>query len=472
MPFKTLLNTCYGTAFIVTAILSGSVSSVHAQQTNDGIGKTLFIHPKNIPDYNKYSRLESCLVAVNRVADSVEIATDWNNHTVYDTLPFNPDSKTSEIALNLARFCKDRFANSETASEIMSHFHLAVVLGEFGEAKNLLNKRLAQLPVTNVSVRQEMLFRAINIYINARPMAVGPAEELLAVLDTLDGSSLENLFRFNNQIATYARSLMDTAVLKRAVGAMHRILAKIPQDQKETPHGRSLVQATIDAEAPLLLSILRDSGSIVYTARLFSRYVVASGRSLEQASIAPIGTTPKPLEGKFWYNKKTEATVYPRSGRVSLVLMNVRHDCDLKSCANSYRTLERLSKRFSDKMDVILVGQTQGFFGLEKSPPPEKEANQVSEYFLKNLKVPAVMLVEETEFYKRKEPDGRRFNNATESQTNYSIFYPLDRYQIPPPPPTLYVVNGKGAVVYKILLTSTFEREITALIAILLERGE
>ncbi len=432
--------------------------------------QTLFELPVNRADYTQYTSPEACLAAAQRVSDSTQIAVAWETPVARDTMPYNPTRQQTANAIVVAQMCRERYVAQSTPSELMTHFELALLAGDDSVARALLERRLALFTTPSDEGRQVVLQHAFSAYLRAKPIRVAAAEQILNVLDTLTGMPPEFRFQMHNDIANFARSILDTVVLRRHFEAMSTILRNSSDSLRQSATGRSFVQAIVNAEMPLLLPILRDSGVIVYTARVFARYVAASGRSLTPAAIAPIGTRPPPLQGKFWYNRGGPDVSHPAANKVSLVVMGVRHDCDFTRCGNSYKTLERLVRRFSGDLDISLVAQTQGFFGLRLPKTPKEEADATNDYFLVNGKLPGALVIEDTKFTKRPAPDRRRFNELTENQIAYAVRYPLDRYQMPAPPPTVYVVAPDGTVAYSLMLVSTNERELVAVLAALLER--
>ncbi len=121
------------------------------------------------------------------------------------------------------------------------------------------------------------------------------------------------------------------------------------------------------------------------------------------------------LYAKFWYPSGVDLSQYPRLGKVSLMVSLPAGE----GMRNIFMEpiivaqIRRLKAKFPD-LDILLSYRTQGFFDVVEPPTPAQEAVLADSLWLRFHKLPAILLVEETPFWRLPAPDRRRVDEYTE----------------------------------------------------------
>ncbi len=118
------------------------------------------------------------------------------------------------------------------------------------------------------------------------------------------------------------------------------------------------------------------------------------------------GRPAPPIEADVWFHRADSAAAYPRNGMVSLVVF-VDERCGAK-CYGAYDVLRRLKQRFGERLDLVLVTNTKGYFRERAPLEPVAEAAVLRGYFLDRLKLPAALAVTNPPFVTLPPPDRRR----------------------------------------------------------------
>jgi hypothetical protein len=433
----------------------------------------MFTWPVDHADYTTYHSPEACLAAARRVQDSLVRVRNLASGARADTMAFVPAQAELPGVVDVVTRCGSRFTLDNTPPESWSAlYRISLMRGDDAGAAVILDRQLAHITQTSLPQQAAILNTALDITLDVHPVRAATADGLVARLDTLPDVPVRLRLMAHAAVAQYALTVLDTARLRHHAAAIDRMLDGLTPEVRRDFSVQQLIARMPLYRTVAAAGMLRDSGAVTFTRRLLKSNARASGvpaGSAAQAQ-APVGEHAATLEGTFWYHRVGN-TPHPAPGKPSLVVFDLRHDCAYNRCASSYAVLRRLGARFGDTLDVTLVAQTQGFFAERRPQQPAQEAEAIRHYVFDQLHLPGTLVVEQTAFTVRPDPDGRRFNAATANQRAYHR-QALDRYASPPYTLPVYVVASDGTIVYATPpqngLSPEIERGITAIIEALL----
>ncbi|MBX6330251.1 MAG: hypothetical protein IRY91_00240 [Gemmatimonadaceae bacterium] len=397
--------------------------------------QTRFAWPDDTGDVARYTTVEECLAAVERVRS---YTTRWS--AVWDdTLPLTPERATAPLpdaVVGTARRCGARFAAvTAPVTDFAPLLQLYLLADRDTDAMTIVRRRLERVPrgalreraaVLDSAVRGLLLYSFGGPGLRAQPARRAVAESLLVEANRLPDSVWSTEARAVALIPLLgaAERAGDTAMVQRTAQRYLDILAGVPPALRRAPiylTGRLIGYAAdvIMNEAALEDSLRR--GTAPYVALQRALWARASSGNPDAPRFA-IGEPAPRVEGDFWFGRDTTAAPRPTPGKVGLVVY-LDSDCrdfSLGACWPAYAALHRLAQRFPT-LEVTLMARTHGFFSRMAPPTPAEEAQALHEWWQEFHHLPGALAVTTTAFTRVEAPDRRRIDRPVANETHYAF---------------------------------------------------
>ena len=179
--------------------------------------QTRFAWPDTAVDVAKYTVIEQCLAAANRIRGGLFWQSDrivWR-----DTMPadvqgaLRPDpAPVTEAAVRCAARFPEPTANLHDFAPLL---RLYLVAGRDADAKALVDRRMAAVPAAGTRERAAVSDSAVDIYLRAQPQRLDAAEQLLVTRARGAGDRLDRLELYA-RLVDAAQNAGDTARARRA----------------------------------------------------------------------------------------------------------------------------------------------------------------------------------------------------------------------------------------------------------------
>jgi hypothetical protein len=139
-------------------------------------------------------------------------------------------------------------------------------------------------------------------------------------------------------------------------------------------------------------------------------------QALEQEVTGGYDVTAPPVDAAFWFNRP-DTIARPAAGHVTLVsLVKGMEEAETRVMLAPVRRI--MERHPGDRVEAVVVTATRGSFLYSANMlSPRQEADDVWRYLRDELRVPAILAVEQTRFQKR--PDGVLIPQATATRTRY-----------------------------------------------------
>lgn len=457
---------------------------------------TLFQPPDTAVDLSRYRNMEMCRAAVERVAKWVHNEEYFVTGVWRDTIPTEPklfqvggpplpvearesakeclqsaaipysvdpgdpwdhsffvalvyDAGFKERAIDLI---KERMATFNLASDSAVVAAIDTISGYMGKL-NPPPWELIQIieeeyvpRIMDVRYRIDALFELAALYVHVdSAKSYEYAARMLQVVQSLDEQEYEKLRRESKYKGLFRSEQNEIA---------DRLLA-------------FFLEATGDEPA---LDSLRSSTD-AYVRHKKELWGLVN-REPAEAYPVPIGERAPEIEADFWLGCDSPCGPRPTPGRVSLVIpysfytapAEVCRDAD---CLRWMATLRRLEKRFPE-LETTIVDRTRGAYAYMRQTP-EKEA-ELTRQWLDQRGIRAALAMAETQHWYLPEPDGRRINQLTANEKNYSFGGRWNRITEPDSDVWALLFDREGRLVEITEMRAKNEIHLTRLIEVLLER--
>jgi hypothetical protein len=403
--------------------------------------QTRFAWPDTTVDVSKYTIVDQCLAAVNRVKEG-QIALGrqgvWR-----DTMPHDSQELMKPLPAPVAQAavrCAARFdPRTAKLTDFAQLMELFLVADRDAESKALLDRRLTAITTKGTRERIAVEDSAVLIYLSVVPRRLDAAEQLLVGrarggADRLDRMAL--YFRLMNA----AREAGDTSRSRRVAKWVVAVADSLTPDEREsdkftkmgTDGGNLVVFAAmfeIVGSKTLTDSLRHSTMAMVNLLRtLWSQYT----KERLEALPFPLGERAPTITGDYWYPREASGEKHPAHGHVSIVEFvdasrlygSCMNDAPWSAipdfCVANWYFLRRLSNRFPG-LDITLVLGTRGNFLHAPPPSPAEEAelyhNWIDPYHIKG----AVLSATARPFWNLPEPDGRRVDKPAPNSVAYSF---------------------------------------------------
>lgn len=435
-----------------------------------------------------YRTPEECLVAVARVRDSVTAASRvWR-----DTVPSTPEEAAAPLpaaVVQAAERCGARLlAAIDTAPRagFGALFQLALLAGRDADARRIAAGWLQAVGSKPGPGRAAALDSIASSYLGATydrkgALRAQPARFELAephLDELLKMSAAEALWR--TRLSAYvhffqaAQSADDSVRLDRAAQGLKAITASLTAAERRRDNFDQAAKWAFAALRVLERRPLLDSlryGTAGYVSLLKRQWAIASGETPDAMKL-PVGQPAPAVEGRFWFGADS-GTTRPAKGKVSLIVFLNSHEtrystqlevgcAGLAKCSVAYGMLRRLAQRYPE-LQITLVSRTFGYLGELEPPTPAAEADSLRSSWLGRQRIPAALVVAETDFWRLPGLDRRRIDRDRPNETRYTFGR---RWQVTSG--SAYVIDPEGTIVdVGSMINRTEERRLDALLAAL-----
>jgi hypothetical protein len=382
-------------------------------------GQNLFAAADSAPRYERYGTPAACVAAVRRL----EVRARWGQNP--DTLPYNRAVTLPPAAVELARSCLRRFRPAAETPDSLARrnapaiFRLAAMVGNDSVAASSLESTLSEQRLKADSL--DLLFTAAAVSAAGRPVHLALARTLAARLDRLGavGERATGWWMSQHQLPLQAAlAELDSAAIAGEAAALLANIGALPKAMVAA--GIYDVQFSgVQALAAEMLPAINAGQVDSAVARLIRRggEILTPG-ALEAsrlgAALPLLGKSAPPLAADFWFGRPAGDTLFPRSGRVTLVQY-----LDSRCSFCDYSVLRRLKQRFGDRLDLVLVVETKGHFRSHPPLDPAREAELLRAFYLDFHRLPAILAVSTTPFTRHPAPDRRRVDQKVPAVERY-----------------------------------------------------
>lgn len=379
-----------------------------------------------IPDPDGFSRYwaGSCIEATHR-------SDDFYWRARQDSFKYTARSDTAlEGARQFARLCLDEIDTSSLdARDYLPLAGLYFLLDDDESARKILDRRLALPDVQSAEPRSWLLARIVNLALGASPARATIARSYIAQFDSLDRQSAgSNMILAYSALLGYYRGVWDepnmTGIAERMISigkeltnqdrevygvvlfSAYRTLAEIAGAKT----GDSILPKAVLSRAAREIGRLRDvERSLRYALTIFRAY----------------GTRAEEIDADYWGRKSVEGPL-PSPGKVTVVAFNLSRQ--------TVPVFRRIQENFSDRVDVVAVTSTRGYFRSVGPLSPEREVELLSRHFIEELGFSGNWAIDETEFMRF--PDGRREPQETANEAAYRARFGA----------RVIIVDGEGVI--------------------------
>ena len=394
----------------------GVLSSAALVALVPGAGaQTRFAWPTREPTYADYD-VEECAAGVQRA----RAYAAWGARD--DTLSPRARQLAPEYpaAVATAKQCTAHLVLAQLPTQAQpTLLRLSLVAGDDTTFMAGVHASVASVPAP--AERAARLSDAASLLLDAHPTRLSLADTLAQALDGLGGPASRAASGVYAHIMTSAHDQRDDARaardLPRALNAVAAYLQFDSVRLRSRPVERAFITIGVAALQGLGTRdrVLSEQGPTAFLDSVrhgLAAQVVANhlhgpdSAGVVQAGLKGGGRPAPPIQTAFWFSRPDTAVTYPRTGMVSLVVF-VDERCGAP-CYAAYGTLQRLKQRFGERLDLVVVTSTKGYF--RELPPlePTAEAAVLRAYFLDRLELPAALAVTNTPFVVLPQPDRRR----------------------------------------------------------------
>ena len=403
--------------------------------------QTRFAWPDTVVDVSKYTTVEACLAAAQRVQSgqyALHSKIEWR-----DTMPSDIREPLRPLAAPVTQTavrCAARFDQRSAKLTDFAHLmQLYLYADRDADAKALLERRIGAISAKSTKEHIAVEDSAIGIYLDAQPRRLDPAEQLLIARARSGGDRLDRLALYSRLMDASANA-GDTARARRTALMLVATADSLTPSERESEKFTKLgmfggnvvvfgAMQQIVGVKTLVDSLRHSTMAMVGLMRtMWSTYT----KERPEAFPLPIGEHAPPVTGEFWFPSTAATEKHPAPHHVSVVqfldasahngacLGNGSWGVATDGCTFVWSSLRRLSDRFPG-LDVTFVVGTRGDFLYAPPPTPAEEAalyhNWIEPYHIKG----AVMSVTTRPFWNLPAPNGRRVDKLTPNSIAYSF---------------------------------------------------
>jgi hypothetical protein len=407
--------------------------------------QTRFAPRDTAPHVERYQSPEECVVAAERVTSQLRMA-----------LPFWPDSmpftrselldSVPEPVVTVVRRCIQKFnPDSVNILDYDLWMRLYLMIGKDNIASSLAQRRLAMVEwdaKDSLNDRNTVLLTIIERYGLAKPIRLSLLKGVKSYYEGKNRpAKVEQLLTGYNVLFQYHKNANDSVTARSLANDIVAVSQQMTDADKSTSfyirRGQSIVANALDfLSHAALLDSLRKS-PVAYVAAKQANWNKAGG---SQGSSMPtaIGKKASPLIGEFVFSPNGEPLaasspiVRPTPGKVSIVVF-LYGGCRAESpvspgaktrpsfsaqCQDTYAVMHRLAREFPE-VEMTIASKTLGYVGDTRPLTPAEEADVMKSWWLGYHKLPATLVVANTEFFRIEGYDRRRIDLPVENTTNY-----------------------------------------------------
>lgn len=440
-----------------------SVVAVAVIGASDVRGQTLFARPDTTPNYPSYRNIGECWSAAIRITNTYESIRDsiWRD-TLSDSVRHEIASRRlltrrPESAIDTANMCLRKF-DADTATFLSPGSGALIVKILLIAHRDQDARRFAQRALDSMRKKSEkdyktMLFKLMSEYGHARPIRYDEAKQYyVRGLTAFKGDSLYYSIDVARMMNDFSDALNDTAMRDSARRIAIRLNdATSEEERRNSPGWRSRLSDLATYVASIGQGEALDSLTIsnlayeLWYANTVKRRVVG-GDSVTRAEMTEkLEKGKMKIQGEHYYIATTATSpnasshglatytsegVLPKgtlpikntisyiTAMPTLCQTQARSNEDGKSqpalgTCHSYAAHIRDIKRKFPDIEIIGLSNTYGTVGPLGPLTFDENADTLAKLFLGFHRLPARLVVENTQFYFMAEPDGRRIDIDT-----------------------------------------------------------
>lgn len=470
--------------------------------------QTRFAKRDTVPDVSKYVTMEDCMIALGRITKSEELKLPYWPDTIElvggEELKPLPVAAQDFTARCIAKFNPD----SVDLDSYIYWIRLYLSAGNDKTAQ-LIAKRIIDLSSWDSQDSSKLLSRTIGNVLSEYTKALPRRTELArSLIDFyLEGAnqpiSLEHRVGLYFSKASQELANGDTATARVWANKILSIIDSSANSARDSVFMKKQASSSIAAardiiERDVLMDSLRVSGQAYATLKRSIWKDIPDGPAKEHINM--IGEKARPLVGEFIYSRNGErlngpvslagasspSTVsYPTSGKVSLVVFlyggcreespsignpGKERDSYRTMCLDGYTILHRIAKRYPE-LDITIVTKTLGYLGWVGPLTPEDEADSLRWLWLENHKLPARLVVANTENFRLPGLDRRRIDHPNENSANYSYLM-HQRRGGELRNKTVYLIDSDGTILETGGLSTGLEKSLKPILDIITKRAK
>jgi hypothetical protein len=403
--------------------------------------QTKFSWPDTSIDVGKYTTVDQCLAAAERVLAgqaALHSKIAWR-----DTMPIDIQETLRPLAAPVtqtAARCAARFEQRSAKLADFAHLmRLYLIADRDADAKALLDRRMSAITSKGTRERVAVEDSAVLIYLDAQPKRLDPAEQLLVARARSGGDRLDRLALYQ-RLMDASRDGGDTTRARRAALWLVALADSLTPAERESDKFTKLGQfggnvvifgamQQIVGVKTLVDSLRHSTMAMVSLMRtMWTKYT----KERPEAFPMPIGEHAPQVTGEIWFPTSAAGEKHPAPHHVSVVefvdgsalygtcLGTGGWGVTTDACAYYWYTLRRLSDRFPG-IDVTFVVGTRGNFLYAPPPSSAQEAELYHNWFEPIHIKGAVMSVTTRPFWNLPAPDGRRVDKLTSNNVAYSF---------------------------------------------------
>ena len=358
-----------------------------------------------------------CVIA-SRLIDGV------NRHDYRDTTMFNPARDTLFTATTeQVRECEAAYGGVATEPlELLNAARVQLLTKRDEAALASQREHMESMADRPPEERAWSLYLILSDLLGGKPARLDRAREVVAELDALGtpAASMRTLAHYALMSAAISRH--DDETMRREAAEVVKAWHELDEDTRMWRVNALAGSFTARARVELLVRGVDAALAVLDTARgIVPNAAMIQRRSIEamQRMYRKVGERAAPIEAAFWYNTGQAGTELPAPGRVSLILP-IYVPCG-GPCLTMLDGARRIERRFRGQdLDITFRTRTYGFYADTAPVNPQDEANNKSDYLLNYLQggLPGALAIAETKYHWL--PDGRRVNEPTTDDMNYS----------------------------------------------------
>ncbi len=381
--------------------------------------QTLFRWPDARVDVTKYSYLENCYAAVKRVSDSLNVDEQVLSDTVEQTNGKTARPLASAV-IEIADRCLSRYDVSQIPlTEAFLAQELYLMAGRDRDAALIIQRRLAAVPVMDTVARAHVMDSIVRRYLRATPIRLGLGQSFTDSIMAL-GATVPITLRSGINLAVFfaARSNYDWPVMQASGNSFLQIMSGRTDEDRMHPAAPLMNSYAAGVSRTLFQAELLDSlkSSTAAFVNLQNRMYTAVTK--ESSYDRTIGEPVATLNGDFWFPDSAKKESYPRRGRTTLMYFDQAAHTSTSDYQVRHAILRRIGKAFPE-IDIVVVANTEGYFGNIEPPTPEEEAVHIDTLLTKFFNLPGVLTVTSRPFIPLLAPDRRKITQPTENVTSY-----------------------------------------------------
>jgi hypothetical protein len=377
--------------------------------------------------------IDQCAVIFKRIRDSVKAHLPPR-----DTMPWIPGEDVLEApppnAVAAAKRCSETITLASVKDrDLLTAIQIFYMAERHSDARTLISRRLAAIPATDSVQRAFVFDTLVQLYAQVRPVPFAEIDPLLDSINALSSSiSWDRRGTTYNSVLSLAKLARDTTLAKKAASLIVQLPNSMTEEEKGAGGFFGSLQVIWQADGYLNDLEIKDSlrkSTEAYVSLMRARWAMfktgitplaaeLNSKAEPKKWTLPIGMEAPPIQGDWWFPAKPSSP-RPTRGKISLITFLTSRCYKTSWCLNVEAVVRRLAKRFPELELTIVSEGTLGFVGPQVFTP-EKEAEMQAKWWLDFQRLPGVLAVQKTPFWRLSPPDNRRIDEYHENSKNYS----------------------------------------------------